>query len=505
MKTDKLFVLIKSLQKSEKIFFKKNAGLYRKEGASNYLKLFDAIDKQVDYDEKKLLSKFKGSSVAKYFSVSKNYLYESILKSLRTFRQGKSLKDKVQALQEEATILIEKGLNKEALSMIKKAKKIAYSIDYFTGILELIVLERSLTGTIVKLSAAINQKISKEREAILARLQRQHEVSTAYHEISFMNRNYQFLRSGEDLMKIKTLIQQPLFETIDNMPSFHSKLHYYYAWAIYYQLTSNHELEWENKRQLMLLWDAYPQMKGELERKYTTSLTIYASSCHLNDKTDELWNTIQVIEQFESQNNIIAVKMFFQLITCYCYYFDDSLDLEKWKAAIPKFEAELDRYNDPRFILIKRAAYLNILRIYIILGEYESAQNYSLLLNQLPKSEVHQDAQYLAQLFSLVVYFKLEQEEQIQSLCRSIEYKINKDDNAYQYEHLLLKFFRKLAQTPKYEQGDCHKAYLEKFEALKAIEYEQDAFNRYFNIILWIKAELRNTSMFVLRKEQQQH
>ena len=44
--SDDLFQLIKSLTKPEKIYFKKFSSIFIEKESSNYLKLFDEIDKQ---------------------------------------------------------------------------------------------------------------------------------------------------------------------------------------------------------------------------------------------------------------------------------------------------------------------------------------------------------------------------------------------------------------------------------------------------------------------------
>ena len=58
-----LFALIKSLNKSEKGYFKKYANFHvRNNEQNNYTKIFDAIDLQKVYNEPKLIKKFKDYS-----------------------------------------------------------------------------------------------------------------------------------------------------------------------------------------------------------------------------------------------------------------------------------------------------------------------------------------------------------------------------------------------------------------------------------------------------------
>ena len=89
MATDTLHRLIRSLAKSEKRHFKLFASLHT--GDKNYLRLFDAIDRQEEYDEARIKIKFQHERFIKQLSRVKNYLYSMILKSMSAYhRQDKS-------------------------------------------------------------------------------------------------------------------------------------------------------------------------------------------------------------------------------------------------------------------------------------------------------------------------------------------------------------------------------------------------------------------------------
>ena len=84
---DDLFQLIKSLSRNEKGYFKKYTLLYsaQPESANNYTRLFDVIDGMDEYDEIALKKQFTGEKFINQLPVTKNYLYNSILKSLRSY------------------------------------------------------------------------------------------------------------------------------------------------------------------------------------------------------------------------------------------------------------------------------------------------------------------------------------------------------------------------------------------------------------------------------------
>ena len=78
---DNLFVLIKSLSKSEKRQFKLYVGRLGVNTDSKFLSLFTILEKQKEYDEKQILE----SGVVKKSQLSnlKAHLYKQLLVSLR--------------------------------------------------------------------------------------------------------------------------------------------------------------------------------------------------------------------------------------------------------------------------------------------------------------------------------------------------------------------------------------------------------------------------------------
>ena len=88
IKKDFLFELIKSLEKNEKRHFKLFASRHTVEQNNKYVKLFDAIDKQKEYNEVKIVRLFSNTAIAKNFRFNKHYLYKLIVKSLELYHSN---------------------------------------------------------------------------------------------------------------------------------------------------------------------------------------------------------------------------------------------------------------------------------------------------------------------------------------------------------------------------------------------------------------------------------
>ena len=119
--TDILFQLIKSLEKAEKRHFK----LYIKRSSGNedlkIVRLFDALDKLKEYDEKPLLKKLKDVTKPQLANL-KTHLYKQILASLRLLKSADSLDLQLNEQYDYAHILYKKGLFIQSLRIIDRAK-----------------------------------------------------------------------------------------------------------------------------------------------------------------------------------------------------------------------------------------------------------------------------------------------------------------------------------------------------------------------------------------------
>ncbi|MGZ6540063.1 MAG: hypothetical protein ACXVEB_16925, partial [Bacteroidia bacterium] len=89
--SDNLFQLIKSLNKSEKRYFNLYASRHTIGEKNNYIILFEAIDKQSEYDEELILKQFKKETFVNKFSIAKSRLYDVVLDSLTAFHSGSSI------------------------------------------------------------------------------------------------------------------------------------------------------------------------------------------------------------------------------------------------------------------------------------------------------------------------------------------------------------------------------------------------------------------------------
>src|SRR5258708_1653540 len=108
--SDQLHKLIWSLSGAEIRYFKIFSSRHYDANDTNYVKLFDAIASQKEYNEKKILEKFKKEKFIKKFSIAKARLYSSILRMLDIFHSRSSVDAELKREIHYAELLYKKSL-----------------------------------------------------------------------------------------------------------------------------------------------------------------------------------------------------------------------------------------------------------------------------------------------------------------------------------------------------------------------------------------------------------
>ena len=118
---DGLFTLIRSMDKNEKGYFKKFAGLNGQKTNSVYLRLFDCMNRMETYNLAVIKEEFKGEKVLKHLTVSKFYLKNLVMRALRNFHEeGMHENYYLRAIQ-DINLLRGKGKVEWAFSVAEKA------------------------------------------------------------------------------------------------------------------------------------------------------------------------------------------------------------------------------------------------------------------------------------------------------------------------------------------------------------------------------------------------
>ena len=235
---DNLFILVKSLTKSEKRQFRLYVGRMGSNEDSKFLSLFQSLDKMNRYDESVILK--KGIVTKQQLSNLKAHLYKQILISLRMNPVHKNIRIQIREQLDFATILYQKGLYKQSLKVLEKAKIMALKNEEKYSAYDIVELEKVIE------SQYITRSLSNRAEALISEadlLRAQNNLATKLSNLSLQL--YErlikagYAKSDDEFREITQFFYEKLPKLDHEALGFREKLWYYKAHVWYSFLTQD--------------------------------------------------------------------------------------------------------------------------------------------------------------------------------------------------------------------------------------------------------------------------
>lgn len=230
---DDLFLLIKSLSKTEKGYFNKFAQMHGGTKEGNYLKLFHIIDGMESYDESVLKETIKGTGMAKHLSVSKNYLFKFILRSLSSFHRDNIPELQIYHQLAEERVLRARRLPVNQEHQLRKAEGIAlqYGESQFLPLIQWIQFDRNLRKNFDDYN---DEEYEAWRKDFLTLGEHQlEEIQMAVYMMDLLRSRSNYAQYTKQL---EETVQQPLMQTVPAHLSVKSQLSYWGIWDRYFQM-----------------------------------------------------------------------------------------------------------------------------------------------------------------------------------------------------------------------------------------------------------------------------
>lgn len=287
-----LHELIRSMTPSEKGYFKKYTSKHIIGDSNDYMILFETLDGMGVYDDEVLNRKQAVKSFTKHLPGVKNYLYNQILESLRSYHSGKNLSQKIQERLFEVRLLSERGLYEQAEKICKKAVEQAREIEnngLYLDSLALYMLVISHLGHIKHFreeSFIITDELEKASEKV-------------YNEYLYWIFNLRLEdkvvitgETGDSVNEMmEDLIADKLMNSTIKPESFRAWLSYSFSLSVYYNATDeSHKKSLELTEQVVNEFEAKPERKKNFFGLYVGALNSLLANyclCGCYDKYEE--------------------------------------------------------------------------------------------------------------------------------------------------------------------------------------------------------------------------
>jgi len=411
-KNDTLFRLIKSLNQAEKRYLSIYFNTNNKEFDRNYLILFEAYSKLTasdTYDESIIQNALEGLVEAKKISALKHYLYQSILRGLRNYHANtNNPRIQLSMLQTDILLLYEKGLLKEALKLINKAKGIALKHDYNFIFLDVIRLERRISRQYSRKknleTKDILQEVSHQK---LLQINQELSILDLYEEIFLVMRTQSVTEAVLEDLGAKIAAQLTPVDLSQDV-SFEIIMYHQLSYAMYYQMLG----EWGKVAiHYKYLLDHFEKERHLLndsmyQERYLSCLNNYINFCYVNKEEQELHKQIKNLGKlkFKSQKLQIQVEQYFYYSSM-IYAFIRKAFGEVMEIA-PKIDKLLSKYELNINIKRRITFLINIAIACLLEGRYDESQTrVSQIINE-PKFEIRTDIQMRARIFRIILFYE---------------------------------------------------------------------------------------------------
>lgn len=456
-KNEDLFLLISTLSKSEKRYFKLFAAKSGSREAKHSILLFDAIEKQASkrnkkikkYNESAVLDKISGSIPAKQFSASKVYLYNMILKSLHLFQAG--VAEEVQEQLHYVKILHDRNLHHQSYEVIAKAKKIAKKYELQTHLLELYDLEKIMLQHVESKSSSLikmTREMIREEDAIIARMNRTRQYKNF--SIKFLSMPYKSdaYRHTETRVLFKELNRTAKVNKGIKAEDFNETFYRLKAYEFYYSRNEDHLNSYQFTKQIIQLLESNPEQISLSPFRYIGSINNHLLNCRRSGKYKELKDGINAMRTTASTlNQSYSFLHTFVFQSSYVFelkMYIDTGQYDKASGVIQVINDSIRKYYNKISDLYKLIFYFNFSLVYFGLGDFKNALYWNNSeLNHLAIIS-YENNKRSATILNLIIHYELQNFELLASITRSLYRGAGVKQHFNKFEMRLLDLFHSL-------------------------------------------------------------
>jgi len=504
-KKDSLFLLVKSLSKSEKRQFKLYAGRLGGNSEKNFMVLFSVLDKMEVFDEQLILKK---TNIKKQqISNSKAHLYKQILVSLRLNPLHQNTKSQIREQLDFATILYNKGLHKQSLKILDKAKNVALQNEENSLAYEIVELEKTIESQYITRSMVtraddlISQSTElSSRNTMLSKLS---NLSLQLYSL-LLKRGY--VRSDEDFEEVKNYFEAHLPKYDYKQMGIKEKLFLYKAFLWYNFITQDFVSCYKYSQKWVDLFYYNPKMKITNPVFYLKGINYLLESLFLIQHRSKFRSTLNYLETEIEQHNFLLNENTESLAFLNLYlnkinlYFLEG-DFTRGVDFIPDVLDQLEMYKnkiDEHYVMV---FYYKIASMYFGNENYEKCIFYLEKIIKNKDLKMREDLLCFSRILNLVAHYEAGLDQNLEALIRSTYKFLIKMNELHVVQRKIITFLRGLSNIYPH---DLKNAFIKLHDELRTYEnhpYEKRSF-MFLDIISWLESNIENVPVASIVKRK---
>lgn len=394
---DALEGLIRSMDSSEKRYFKLFCGSDSPNPSPLYMNLYAHIEK----GNSELSRAFKKNRQT--LTTTRKRLYRIILSALRSMHDSQSVDIVLQNTLSEIEILYNMGLPQQGAIKIGKAFALAATHEKFGLMLQVLDWEKRLNAVLDKATRTANE-IQLAEQSILAKMTQIMHLEGLYSTIRTLKRSIGYAR-GTDRERLEQEVIHKLPASVTACLSNKAIFYYHIIHAIYHWMIQEHTRAFDESQRLLS-----PVIQFVLPDVYVDGLLEHVTSAICIARFDNALRSLDAAEDYVARHKLnqshayvlklFAYKAVYKIIA-YAYMGDRKKLMEN----IHQVEGQLGTLGQSLSFDLQMAIQGNLMNAYVALGDMDQADKlWSSLFNrksQAVRKDIYADL-YLFRLFSLL-------------------------------------------------------------------------------------------------------
>jgi len=503
--TDVLFQLIHAMEKAEKRHFK----LYMKRNSARedlkIVRLFDALDKMQEYDEKQLLKKLPDVEKPQLANL-KTHLYKQLMASMRDLKSKDSVELQLNEMLDYGRILYNKGLFAQSLKFLDKAKEIGFAHGKYNFLSQVISLEKKIEGLYITRSMQ-----EKAEQLATEALDVSNHIYQVFRLSNLAVRLYSFYvenghaRNEEEEKKVKEFFEANLPANAQSFTGFYERLYLYQSYCWYSFI-----------RQDFLMYYRYSQKWVNL---FTNEpVRIKVETGHYIKGLHNLLNAHFDLRNFKAFENVLNdFESFYKSDLCqqhdnfriHSFIYITGARLN-WHLMTGTFKEGLQQVPIIEENIRKNEQHLDKHRIlvfnYKIASMHFGYGNFNACIDYLQKiihepTDLRYDLQCYARLMHLLAHFELGNDMIMESLTRSVYRFMAKMKNLTAVEEAIISFLRKSQNISSRQMKPELVKLLDQVKVLEKNRHQTRSF-AYLDIVSYLEGKVKGKPMSVILSEK---
>lgn len=486
----------------EKMYFKRYASFHVIGQQNNYGTLFDAINRQKQYDEKKIIAHFRHHAFVRQFPVAKNRLYSQILNALRSYHH--SIHSNVRDQMHNAEILYEKRLFRQSHKVIIKTKQLAQEHELHYAMMEIFrYWEMNLAVSFSDVPWM--QNIIREESSELSLYQNTKVYRDIYFQIGIHHYLHGTTRDKKHLSQIKKILRSPLLLNEHRTKTFEAKLRFHAAHGFYCRIINDKRGLYLATKNTIALFKKHPEKIKHAFSAFIVHLSNMLDACAMNEKYNEIPLYLKELESLApfARSSAEKAALFYNAVLNRLNYYNITGQSSGALSFMEEINKQLDAHKQFSSDFEKAKLFQTIAISCFLSERYKYCIHWLNRIRNEVSLNVRPDFESFLRLFYLIAQYEAGNLDLLPPLIQSLYRYLKRKKHLYKFEATIIYFLRN--ELPKTNTKGQFLQALQKLKnnitLLSKDPYEKNPFE-YFDYISWLESKIKNRPFSEIIREK---